>query len=362
MMAERLRPLAAVANFALERLPSAEDVYLFRGVARDEPEGRAAVRARRGARPDAGARRRTAGSSRCPSSSAMLRRGARGDPQLPGPAPPSRASACSGTGSLLYVWPTIELTPGGDRARWSTAHRPRDRRARASRWCSSAAGMRDAATAASASACCASSARPGAASWSRSTTRPPQPLQPLDEGARRIIAARRRGTCTRPRSSSCSPRRARTRGADQPAGDVRRARPRRRRAARARRPPARRRTRRGIVVGLIRNHTERYPEGMLRVVAARRPDARARLARRAGVPPDHRRARPRRGARRPGRVVRALGRARRSRWTAAPRTWTGSPRCCGGSSSSPRRAARSTSSSPASTSAPSRTGTPRRRC
>ena len=41
--------------------------------------------------------------------------------------------------------------------------------------------------------------------------------------------------------------------------------------------------------------------------------------------------------------------------------WVGA-RAARGSSSSPRPAARSTSSSPGSTSAPSRTGTPRRRC
>ena len=51
-----------------------------------------------------------------------------------------------------------------------------------------------------------------------------------------------------------------------------------------------------------------------------------------------------------------------SRWTPAPRTWTGWPRRSSGSSSSPRPGTRSTSSSPASTSVPSRTGTPRRRC
>ena len=71
--------------------------------------------------------------------------------------------------------------------------------------------------------------------------------------------------------------------------------------------------------------------------AARRPDPRAGQPGRAGVPAHHRRARPRRarcacrssGSRCPP--------ARRSRWTAAPRTWTGSARCCAGSSSSPRR-------------------------
>ena len=98
------------------------------------------------------------------------------------------------------------------------------------------------------------------------------------------------------------------------------------------------------------------------MIAPRRSHARAGLARRAGVPADHRRARPRRGARRAAGVVRALRRGARSRWTAAPRTWTGSRRCCGGSSSSRRPAARSTSWWPASTSAPSPTGTPRRRC
>ena len=50
----------------------------------------------------------------------------------------------------------------------------------------------------------------------------------------------------------------------------------------------------GIVVGTVRNFTERYPEGMTRVDPARRPDQGAGLARRARVPADHRRARPRR--------------------------------------------------------------------
>jgi hypothetical protein len=51
-----------------------------------------------------------------------------------------------------------------------------------------------------------------------------------------------------------------------------------------------------------------------------------------------------------------------SPWTAAPRTSTGARARSAASSSSRRRAARSTSSSTASTSARSRTGTPRRRC
>ena len=51
MLGKRLE-LWRLANFRLERLPSVEDIYLFHGVARDEPEGPSPVRARRGARPD----------------------------------------------------------------------------------------------------------------------------------------------------------------------------------------------------------------------------------------------------------------------------------------------------------------------
>ena len=57
MMAERLR-LWRLAEFELNRLPSAEDVYLYRGVATGQLQGRAPLRARRGPRPHAGLRRR----------------------------------------------------------------------------------------------------------------------------------------------------------------------------------------------------------------------------------------------------------------------------------------------------------------
>ena len=49
MMAERLR-LWRLAEFDLTRLPSAEDVYLYRRRVEGQPQGRAPVRARRGAR------------------------------------------------------------------------------------------------------------------------------------------------------------------------------------------------------------------------------------------------------------------------------------------------------------------------
>ena len=91
MMGERIW-LWRFSNFALERLPAAEDVYLFHGVARDEPPRRAPVRGRRGARPDAVARRERA-RGRAPGARAHGRGGLRGHPQLPGPPQAEQAPA-----------------------------------------------------------------------------------------------------------------------------------------------------------------------------------------------------------------------------------------------------------------------------
>src|SRR5699024_8315073 len=121
----------------------------------------------------------------------------------------------------------------------------------------------------------------------------------------------------------------------------------------------------GIITGVVTTPTPRYPEGMTRV-ALFGDDARA-----LGLGD---------GAQRPGRSARATSprstwpsgsarpsngspcpRARPSRWSPAPRTWTGCPERCAASSTSPRPAARSTCWPPPSTSAPSRTGTPRPR-
>ena len=183
---------------------------------------------------------------------------------------------------------------------------PQRRRPRASRWCSCSGTYARRPTAASASACCASSLPPGAASSWRSTIRPTGPCS---------RSTRARGASSRPAGAACAP------GRDREAARPRaRERPRPasgafvehdlddRRPPRAGRPPARDLNAASVVVGLVRNCTERYPEGMQRVALLGRPDPRARLARRAGVPADHRRARPRRGARRARRVVRPVGR------------------------------------------------------
>ena len=116
---------------------------------------------------------------------------------------------------------------------------------------------------ASGRACCASSALSGTGVVVEVDDPPTHPLQPLDESAQRLLRARVGATCTPPRSSSCSPRRPRRPGPTSPRG-VRRARPRREGRLVPGRPPPATNTR-GVVVGLMRNHTERYPEGMMRV-------------------------------------------------------------------------------------------------
>ncbi len=62
-----------------------------------------------------------------------------------------------------------------------------------------------------------------------------------------------------------------------------------------------------LVVGVVRNTTERYPEGMARVTLLGDPDARARITGRTRVPAHRRRARSRRRARCSPRLVRAVG-------------------------------------------------------
>ena len=118
----------------------------------------------------------------------------------------------------------------------------------------------------------------------------------------------------------------------------------------------------GILAAVVTTKTPLHPDGRHPRRALRRPDqvARARSPRRSACGSSPRSTSPS--------ACRCRSSGSRcppvpgSPWTPAPRTWTGSRPRCAGSWSSPRRAARSTSSWPASTSAPSRTGTPRPRC
>ena len=213
MMAERLR-LWRFANFSLERLPSAEDVYLFRGARPGEPQGRAAVRDRRGSRPDPRARRgrprRSAARvrARCCSRrwkrSAAIRFISR------------RAERPLWNRIVLYAWPTLELSP--EEIRSLVARNSRATAPLGIEMVLLYATMPDG-RAASGRACCASSARPGSGVVVEVDDPPTDPLQPLDEPAQRLLRRGVGATCTRPRSSSCSPRRPRTREADQPSGE-----------------------------------------------------------------------------------------------------------------------------------------------
>jgi hypothetical protein len=116
-----------------------------------------------------------------------------------------------------------------------------------------------------------------------------------------------------------------------------------------------------IVVGVIRNFTNKYPEGMSRVIlvgdpsigmgSLAEPECRRIIA---GLDLAEKMRAPWNGSR--------FLPARKSRWTAAPRTWIGLRGCCGAWWSSRKPAAKSTLSSPASTSARSRIGMPKRRC
>ena len=238
MMSHRLR-LARLSEFALERLPSAEDVYLFHGVARTNPkderlfalaEVRDLTRARRrragrrAARARAHARRRRS------------RRSAASRPTA------SRAAGCSGTASLLHVWPMIDLTPGEIRALVSRLAPvdDRPRRRDAARPGPAARGRRHGARAR------AALLRAGRAGRRRRGRRS---AERAAAAARRGRAADDRRAAPRPAApgrdrQAARPARGASRGARTAGRRVRRARPRRRRAARCRSTARRRRTRR----------------------------------------------------------------------------------------------------------------------
>ena len=130
------------------------------------------------------------------------------------------------------------------------------------------------------------------------------------------------------------------------------------------RPAARAATRPAIVVGVVTTPTDAAPRGHHPGACCCGDPTRALGAvSEAGV---RRGSSPRSTSpselQRAGRVVRAVGRRPDRDGLRHREHGLGRPGAASGSSSSPRPAARSTSWSPASTSAPSRTGTPKRRC
>ncbi len=256
MMAERME-LWRLANFELERLPSAPDVYLFRAVARENPrdERLVAVAEVRDLTP---VRDEHGEITALPELERMVRDAFEAMRSAQSRRPARQRLLWNRL--LLYTWPAIEI-------------RPEEAGAIIARFARETAGLglelvmlrgrmredgrdRDRAL---------RMFNPAGRGVVVEVTDPPaQPLQPLDEGAQRIVSARRRGTLHPAEIVKIlAPQRTHA-GAAIPAGEfvehdldddgelVPVDRPAATNAA-------------SVVVGLIRNRTDRHPEGMLRV-------------------------------------------------------------------------------------------------
>jgi acetyl-CoA carboxylase carboxyltransferase component/biotin carboxyl carrier protein len=256
MMAERME-LWRLANFGLERLPSAHDVYLFRAVARENPRDErllalAEVRDLTAVRDEAG--RITA----LPELERMLRQ-----------VFEAMQSYQSGRGPrdrllwnrvLLYLWPTMDFTPD-------------DARDVITRFARMTAGLGLEMVLLRGRMRVDGEERhrvlrifnPGGRGVTFEVGDPPtRPLEPLDEGAQRIVSARRRGTLHPAEIVKILAPHFAESGAAIPAGDfVEHDLDEDGELVPVDRPPATNAA--SVVVGLIRNRTERYPEGMSRV-------------------------------------------------------------------------------------------------
>ena len=100
---------AARRSFELERLPSVEDVYLYRGVARGEPEGRAALRGGGGARHRRRCATRPGASCSCPHVERMLHEALAGMRRFQARRAPEQRLEWNRV--LLTVGPPLPLTP-----------------------------------------------------------------------------------------------------------------------------------------------------------------------------------------------------------------------------------------------------------
>ncbi len=258
-MAERL-DLWRLSKFVLERLPAAEDVYLFRGTARDNPKEErifalAEVRDLTAVRDEDGRL------SSLPELEQMLVSALEGIRRFQAHRKPSRRPQWNRV--LLHVWPVIELSPaeiGSMISRLAPSTRglgiemllARGRvrepngteRDRVIRFFTPT----------------------GSGVVIEVDDPPAHPLMPYDEATERIVAARRRGTLhpaeivklLAPARSGDGA------SADQPTGDFAEYDlDATGRLVLVERPLATNPA--GIVVGLVRNYTERYPQGMQRV-------------------------------------------------------------------------------------------------
>ena len=256
MMAERM-DLWRLSNFALERLPAAPEVYLFRAVARDNErdERLVAVAEVRDLEPVRDEQGRIAA---LPELERVVRQAFEAMRSAQSRRPARQRLLWNRL--LLYAWPVIDFAP-------------EEAGAIIARFARETAGLglelvmlrarllvdgveRD------------STLRifnPGGQGVVVEVGEPPtRPLQPLDEGAQRIVSARRRGTLHPAEIVKVlAPQRAEP-GAVIPPGEfVEHDLDDDGELVPVDRPAATNRA--SVVVGLVRNRTERYPEGMLRV-------------------------------------------------------------------------------------------------
>jgi len=270
MMAQRL-DLWRLANFTLERLPAAADVYLFRAVARENERDRrlVAVAEVRDLTPVYDEQGRI---TALPELERMVRQAFEAMRTYQSRQPPRDRLRWNRL--LLYAWPTMEFDP-------AAAGAVITRYARLSaelglELVQLRARLRDGPDGAERNRVLRFFNPAGRGVAIEIDDPPTEPLRALDEGAARIVSARRRGT-VHPAEivKLLAPERAAP-GAPIPAGefvehdfegersgDEGSARGRRRLVPVDR--PAATNTA-SIVVGLVRNRTERHPEGMLRVV------------------------------------------------------------------------------------------------
>ncbi len=256
MMGDRLQ-LWRLGEFDLERLLSPEDIYMFHGVARANPEDQrlfalAEVRDLTAVYDERGRAVALPELERMVVSVLEAIRGFQARRPLHRRLMWNRV--------LLHAWPVIELRPDEVRALVERVASPRaglgiELVAIQGRLREEDGTVRDRVL---------RFYSPTGHEVAVEVTDPPSnPLRPLDEGTQRIISARRRGTLHPAEIVKLlAPARV---AAGQPAGefiehelsDSGRLEP-------VDRPPATNGT--GIVVGTVRNFTERYPEGMLRVI------------------------------------------------------------------------------------------------
>jgi acetyl/propionyl-CoA carboxylase alpha subunit/acetyl-CoA carboxylase carboxyltransferase component len=257
MMAERME-LWRLSNFELERLESAPDVYLFRAVAHENPRDErlvalAEVRDVTPVRDEEG--RITA----LPELERMVNQTFEAMRSAQARLPARQRLLWNRV--LLYAWPPIDFHLGEAsaiiarfahetaglglelvmlRARMPADGTVRDRALRIF--------------------------NPAGRGVVVEVSDPPtRPLQPLDEGAQRIVSARRRGTLHPAEIVKIiAPQRAEAGAAIPPGEFVEHDLDADGELVPVERPPATNAA--SVVVGLIRNRTERYPEGMLRVV------------------------------------------------------------------------------------------------